>query len=438
MKNHRRKACYWSHRYKRQFRGRERCIIFSAFKYGEQNRRRHPCVCLPSESSKVPSSTINDLSPCPSPLIPVVGVRATRGNGHASSGAQKATFATPTCRDKHVDTIWFEHCLSENQRSQSVVAGRAPMRRFVQQSLPFSTSTRFVSASRYPVVVKLGHAHGGVGKARAETNQEFLDLASLAALANTYCTAEPYVDTKYDVHVQKIGNNYKAFMRKSISGNWKSNTGSAMLEQLAVSERHRTWVDHVTQLFGGLDICAIELLVGKDGREYIIEVNDSALSLMGDSQEEDRRHIADLVTAKMQIYCRHPGVLTKTTSRGSMSGSSHAMSPLEDRGVPAAAPLGSHGSMGSMASIGSLGSVGSATAMAGDVTSSDSHHQLQRRDSQASQSSTVSSAPSVGRRQEETITSRIPFHRQGSQSHSEDTEDTMKNLRKTFAGIFGD
>lgn len=31
----------------------------------------------PSESSKVPSSTINDLSPCPSPLIPVVGVRAT-------------------------------------------------------------------------------------------------------------------------------------------------------------------------------------------------------------------------------------------------------------------------------------------------------------------------------------------------------------------------
>ncbi|XP_012243220.1 synapsin [Bombus vosnesenskii] len=295
-----------------------------------------------------------------------------------------------------------------------------------------------VSASRYPVVVKLGHAHGGVGKARAETNQEFLDLASLAALANTYCTSEPYVDTKYDVHVQKIGNNYKAFMRKSISGNWKSNTGSAMLEQLAVSERHRTWVDHVAQLFGGLDICAIELLVGKDGREYIIEVNDSALSLMGDSQEEDRRHIADLVTAKMQACCRPPSVLTKTTSRGSMSGSSQATSPVEDRTVPPTAPLGSHGSMGSMASIGSLGSMGSTTAMAGDVTSSDSHHQLQRRDSQASQSSTVSSAPSVGRRQEDVPTSRVPFHRQGSQSQSEDTEDTMKNLRKTFAGIFGD
>ena len=73
-----------------------------------------------------------------------------------------------------------------------------------------------------------------------------------------------------------------------------------------MSERHRAWVDHVAQLFGGLDICAIELLVGKDGREYIIEVNDSALSLMGDSQEEDRRHIADLVTAKMQVRRRRP------------------------------------------------------------------------------------------------------------------------------------
>ncbi|KAF7396791.1 hypothetical protein HZH66_007653 [Vespula vulgaris] len=327
----------------------------------------------------------------------------------------------------------------------------ALQRRLGKDNFPLIEQTYYpnhremVSASRFPVVVKLGHAHGGIGKARAETNQDFLDLASLAALTNTYCTAEPYVDTKFDVHVQKIGNNYKAFLRKSITGNWKSNTGSAMLEQVPVSERHRVWIDNVCQLFGGLDICAIELLVGKDGREHIIEVNDSALSLMGDSQEEDRRHIADLVTAKMQACCRPPSVLTKTASRGSMSGSSQATSPVEDSRTappsvpPPAAPLGSHGSMSSMASIGSLGST---TALAGDVTTSDSHHQLQRRDSQASQSSTVSSAPSVGRRQEEppAIPSRVPFHRQGSQSQNqgEDTEDTMKNLRKTFAGIFGD
>lgn len=43
-------------------RGRPCYYIFSAFKYDEQNRRWHPCVRL--DSSKVPSSTINDLSPC--------------------------------------------------------------------------------------------------------------------------------------------------------------------------------------------------------------------------------------------------------------------------------------------------------------------------------------------------------------------------------------
>lgn len=57
----------------------------------------------------------------------------------------------------------------------------------------------------------------------------------------------------------------------------------------------------------------------------------------------------------------------------------------------------------------------------------------------ASQSSTVSSAPSTGRQPD--LPPR-PFQRQGSQqqqqSVGEDTEDTMKNLRKTFAGIFGD
>lgn len=50
-----------------------------------------------------------------------------------------------------------------------------------------------------------------------------------------------------------------------------------------------------------MDICAIEVVVGKDGQEHIIEVNDSALTLMGDTQEEDKRHIADLVVQRMQV-----------------------------------------------------------------------------------------------------------------------------------------
>lgn len=124
--------------------------------------------------------------------------------------------------------------------------------------------------------------------------------------------SEPFIEHEYEFRVQKIGQHYRAFRRNSDSS-WKNNWGkltfvgaAACLTLLLLlnnvdltdhemKEEYKVWVDEIAQLFGGLDILAIDVLHTKEGRDYIIELNDTAPGLMWEHEEEDLGHIRDLV-----------------------------------------------------------------------------------------------------------------------------------------------
>lgn len=174
----------------------------------------------------------------------------------------------------------------------------------------FASSHRcFMYGFTFPAVVKVGSAHAGVGKMKIADHRQMSDFRSvLAMMPDEHCFAEPFLVGQADLRIQKIGSHLRAFRRVGISGEWKTNTGSAMMEEVEMEDRWKVWVDAAAEMFGGLDIMAVDALVEETtGKEWILEVNGTSVGLLPECATEDNLHIRELVMKRMNdALCAEP------------------------------------------------------------------------------------------------------------------------------------
>eukprot|EP01106_Pelomyxa_sp_JSP_P019336 TRINITY_DN9600_c0_g1_i1.p1 TRINITY_DN9600_c0_g1~~TRINITY_DN9600_c0_g1_i1.p1 ORF type:complete len:297 (-),score=44.86 TRINITY_DN9600_c0_g1_i1:71-961(-) len=169
---------------------------------------------------------------------------------------------------------------------------------FIQQNY-YSSGNDMVISPSMPCIVKISHAHRGMGKIRLENQDQWRDLATVLALHDDYCTGEPFIEAEYGIRVQKIGTHYRVMKKIYTGSGWKSQFGGADLQEIPITETYKLWVDECSKCFGGLDWLAVDAIHGKDGEDYIIEMNGSAIGFLPGRWEEDTFFVRDMIMQRL-------------------------------------------------------------------------------------------------------------------------------------------
>ena len=157
---------------------------------------------------------------------------------------------------------------------------------------------------KYPKVIKVASTHSGYGKIRVTNDDDMADVKSILILNKDFYTTETLIENiDFEFRIQKLGHHIRGFKRIS-SSSWKNNWGAIQHIDYSLSDNHKEWIIKASKIFGGLDICALDVLKLKDGKEVILELNGTACGLMADHEIQDSTIIRDLLIDKMSnIYC---------------------------------------------------------------------------------------------------------------------------------------
>ena len=98
-----------------------------------------------------------------------------------------------------------------------------------------------------------------------------------------------------------VTSHYRAYHQVSTSGNWKTNSGRATIEDVELTATDKGWADECCKIFGGLDTCTVGVMhdAGAGKEKILVEVNGTSSGLLPDHADQDDGHIRDLILEKM-------------------------------------------------------------------------------------------------------------------------------------------
>uniref|UniRef100_A0A7S2EA59 ATP-grasp domain-containing protein n=1 Tax=Ditylum brightwellii TaxID=49249 RepID=A0A7S2EA59_9STRA len=171
----------------------------------------------------------------------------------------------------------------------------------------FCSPQSFFYAQKFPAVVKYDNGHAGVGKIKVSDHKMMEDAKSILPIVK-HATAEIFINGECDLRLQMIGNNMRMMKRISVSGDWKTNTGCSILEDIPKDDKnyknYEHWLKAASTMFGEgeedrMDILTLDFIVERETEKmWCLELNGSSSGLNTSDEKtviEDNGHIANLV-----------------------------------------------------------------------------------------------------------------------------------------------
>ena len=115
------------------------------------------------------------------------------------------------------------------------------------------------------------------------------------SIKECYCVCTKEID-------QNILSTYFYRAHKRMSYGWKVNYGYANVrEDIEVSPKYKMWVDEIYKTYPDFESFCIDTIVGKNGKEYILEIKGSSQGFQPEHEQEAFIKFRELVMRKLDL-----------------------------------------------------------------------------------------------------------------------------------------